>query len=71
MDADATLTGNAKPNQQPLGMKNFIKSTDSDFAKNWQSTWAPVKLNKGTNTLTLSCGQGNQCNALIDQLWVQ
>jgi len=71
VDADATLTVNAKPNQQPLGMKNFIKSTDSDFAKNWQSTWAPVKLNKGTNTLTLSCGQGNQCNALIDQLWVQ
>jgi hypothetical protein len=71
VDADATLTVNGKPNQQPLGMKNFIKSTDSDFAKNWQSTWAPVKLTKGTNTLTLSCGQGNQCNALIDQLWVQ
>ncbi|MET7476306.1 CBM35 domain-containing protein [Streptomyces sp. NPDC005648] len=71
VDANATLTVNGKSNQQPLGMKNFIKSSDTDLAKNWQSTWAPVKLNKGTNTLTLSCGQGNQCNALIDQLWVQ
>ncbi|MGW3097164.1 CBM35 domain-containing protein [Streptomyces sp. NPDC001102] len=70
-DANATLTVNGKSNQQPLGMKNFIKSSDTDFAKNWQSTWAPVTLTKGTNTLTLSCGQGNQCNALIDQLWVQ
>jgi hypothetical protein len=71
VDANATLTVNGTPNQQPLGMKNFIKSSNSDLAKNWQSTWAPVNLNKGTNTLTLSCGQGNQCNALIDQLWVQ
>jgi len=71
VDADATLTVNGKSNQQPLGMKNFIKSSDTDLAKNWQSTWAPVKLKKGTNTLTISCGQGNQCNALIDQLWVQ
>ncbi|MBO4254815.1 CBM35 domain-containing protein [Streptomyces griseorubiginosus] len=71
VDANATLTVNGKPNQQPLGMKNFIKSSDTDLAKNWQSTWAPVTLTKGTNTLTLSCGQGNQCNALIDQLWVQ
>ncbi|MGI5455824.1 carbohydrate-binding protein [Streptomyces sp. CA-249302] len=71
VDADATLTVNGKSNQQSLGMKNFIKSSDTDLAKNWQSTWAPVALKKGTNTLTLSCGQGNQCDALIDQLWVQ
>ncbi|MEU6260049.1 CBM35 domain-containing protein [Streptomyces sp. NPDC047043] len=71
VDANATLTVNGKPNQQPLGMKNFIKSSDTDLAKNWQSTWAPVKLTKGSNTLTLSCGQGNQCNALVDQLWLQ
>ncbi|MFF4254125.1 CBM35 domain-containing protein [Streptomyces sp. NPDC001663] len=71
VDANATLTVNGKPNQQPLGMKNFIKSSNPDLAKNWQSTWAPVKLSKGSNTLTLSCGQGNQCNALVDQLWLQ
>ncbi|KOV66315.1 carbohydrate-binding protein [Streptomyces sp. MMG1121] len=71
VDANATLTVNGKPNEQPLGMKNFIGSPKGNFEKGWQSTWAPVTLTKGTNTLTISCGQGNQCNALIDQLWVQ
>ncbi|POX50473.1 CBM35 domain-containing protein [Streptomyces sp. Ru72] len=71
VDANATLTVNGKPNPQPVGMKNFIGSPNGDFEKGWQSTWAPVTLTKGTNTLTISCGQGNQCNALIDQLWVQ
>ncbi|MGW5429476.1 carbohydrate-binding protein [Streptomyces sp. NPDC004059] len=71
VDANATLTVNGKPNPQPLGMKNFIGSPKGDLEKGWQSTWAPVTLVKGTNTLTVSCGQGNQCDALIDQLWVQ
>ncbi|MEU6143048.1 CBM35 domain-containing protein [Streptomyces sp. NPDC047081] len=71
VDANATLTVNGKPNQQPLGMKNFTGSAKGDYKKGWQSTWAPVTLTKGTNTLTISCGQSNQCDALIDQLWVQ
>ncbi|MGW3357019.1 carbohydrate-binding protein [Streptomyces bungoensis] len=71
VDANATLTVNGKPNQQPVGMKNFIGSPKGDLEKGWQTTWAPVTLVKGTNTFTLSCGQGNQCDALIDQLWVQ
>jgi hypothetical protein len=70
-DANATLSVNGKANPQPLGMKNFIGSPKGDFEKGWQSTWAPVTLTKGTNTFTITCGQGNQCNALIDQLWVQ
>ncbi|MEU3030304.1 CBM35 domain-containing protein [Streptomyces incarnatus] len=70
-DANATVTVNGKSNQQPLGMKNFIGSPKGDFEKGWQTTWAPVTLNRGSNTVTIACGQGNQCNALIDQLWVQ
>ncbi|MFF5665440.1 CBM35 domain-containing protein [Streptomyces griseofuscus] len=70
-DANATVTVNGKSNQQPLGMKNFIGSPKGDFEKGWQTTWAPVTLNQGSNTVTIACGQGNQCNALIDQLWVQ
>ncbi|MCZ1008078.1 carbohydrate-binding protein [Streptomyces lydicus] len=70
-DANATLSANGKPNSQPLGMKNFIHSPKGDWKKGWQTTWAPVTLNKGTNTIELSCAQGNQCNANLDQLWLQ
>ncbi|MGF0175083.1 carbohydrate-binding protein [Streptomyces sp. Marseille-Q5077] len=71
VDANATLTVNGKANTQPLGMKNFTGSPEGDWEKGWQSTWAPVTLTKGTNTLEISCGQGNQCNAYIDQLWLK
>jgi hypothetical protein len=48
-------------------MKNF-----GHLPKNgWQNTWGQVSLNKGTNTIQLSCQQGNQCNAFLDQLWLQ
>ncbi|WP_256640417.1 CBM35 domain-containing protein [Streptomyces murinus] len=70
VDANATVTVNGKSNQQPLGMKNFIGSPKGDFEKGWQTTWAPVTLNQGSNTVTIACGQGNQCNALIDQLYI-
>ncbi|MGN9760780.1 carbohydrate-binding protein [Streptomyces sp. SD31] len=70
VDANATLTVNGKANTQPLGMKNFIGSPEGDWEKGWQSTWAPVALTKGTNVLEISCGQGNQCNAYLDQLWL-
>jgi hypothetical protein len=71
VDANATLTVNGKANTQPLGMKNFIGSPGGDWEKGWQSTWAPVTLNKGTNVLEISCAAGNQCNASLDQLWLQ
>ncbi|MFI9078667.1 CBM35 domain-containing protein [Streptomyces sioyaensis] len=70
-DANATLTVNGKPNAQPLGLKNFIKSPKGDWEKGWQTTWAPVTLNQGTNTIEISCGQGNQCNANLDQVWLR
>ncbi|MFH8594131.1 CBM35 domain-containing protein [Streptomyces rimosus] len=68
--ANATLTVNGKPNAQPLGMKNFTHSPEGDWEKGWQTTWAPITVNKGTNTIKLSCEQGNQCDANIDQLWL-
>ncbi|WP_326619125.1 carbohydrate-binding protein [Streptomyces decoyicus] len=70
-DANATLAVNSKPNSQPIGLKNFIHSPKGDWEKGWQTTWAPVTLNKGSNTIEISCGQGNQCNANLDQVWLQ
>ncbi|PZT75686.1 CBM35 domain-containing protein [Streptomyces sp. AC1-42W] len=67
-DADATLTVNGKENGSPIGLKNFINSDDPDLEKNWQTTWAPVTLQEGENTIKLSCETGNNCNAILDWL---
>ncbi|MFJ4625051.1 carbohydrate-binding protein [Streptomyces sp. NPDC088847] len=69
-DANATLSVNGKANTQPIGLKNFIGSPKGDYEKGWQSTWAPVSLTKGTNVIEIACNQGNQCDALFDQLWL-
>lgn len=65
-DANGTVTVNGKPDSRPLNMKNFGGLP----ANGWQETWARVSLTKGTNTIQLSCQQGNQCNALLDQFTV-
>ncbi|MFE2294176.1 CBM35 domain-containing protein [Streptomyces sp. NPDC059452] len=69
-DADATLTVNGKANSQPIGLKNFIKSSDEDWEKNWQTTWAPVTLQPGQNEIKISCEDGNQCDVILDWLEV-
>ncbi|WP_030243184.1 MULTISPECIES: CBM35 domain-containing protein [unclassified Streptomyces] len=71
VDANATLLVNGKANTQPMGLKNFINSPKGDWEKGWQTSWAPVALTKGTNTIELACNDGNQCDAILDQLWVQ
>ncbi|MFD0369905.1 CBM35 domain-containing protein [Streptomyces sp. NPDC059071] len=67
-DANATLTVNDTANSNPIGLKNFISSSDPNLEKNWQTTWAPVELKQGQNTIKLSCEQGNQCDAVFDWL---
>ncbi|MET9577756.1 carbohydrate-binding protein [Streptomyces massasporeus] len=71
VDANATLMVNGKANTQPMGLKNFIGSPKGDWDKGWQTSWAPITLTKGTNTIELACNEGNQCDAVLDQLWVQ
>lgn len=70
-DANGTLAVNGKPNGSPLSMRNFANSPKGDWEKGWQTTWGPVTLNKGTNTIKLSCEAGNKCQVNIDQLWIQ
>ncbi|MGD3108998.1 CBM35 domain-containing protein [Streptomyces sp. YGL11-2] len=69
-DANATLSVNGKPNGSPLGLKNFTHHPKGDWVQGWQTTWAPVTLNKGTNTIEIACAQGNQCNVILDQVWL-
>nr|WSX51184.1 carbohydrate-binding protein [Streptomyces sp. NBC_00974] len=70
-EANGTLAVNGKPNGSPLSMRNFANSPKGDWEKGWQTTWGPVTLNKGTNTIKLSCEAGNKCQVNIDQLWLQ
>lgn len=66
-----TLTVNGKPFGSKLNMDNFAKAKDGDFSKGWTQTFAWPTLNKGTNTISVSCGDGDKCNVLLDQLWLK
>ncbi|MFD7321912.1 CBM35 domain-containing protein [Streptomyces sp. NPDC059875] len=68
-DANATVTVNGKANTKPMNLKNFIGSSDPNPEKNWQTTWSQVSLEKGQNTIMLSCAAGNQCDVIFD--WVK
>jgi hypothetical protein len=67
-DQSMTLTVNGKPFGSKMNLSNFAHAADGDFAKGWTKTYAWPTLNKGTNTITLSCGDGDKCNVLLDQL---
>ncbi|MFJ4972463.1 carbohydrate-binding protein [Streptomyces sp. NPDC088755] len=66
-DAKTTLTVNA---QEPrsINMKNFAQAPEGALEKGWTNTYAYVQLDKGSNTLKLSCETGDQCDANLDQL---
>ncbi|MGY1498876.1 CBM35 domain-containing protein [Streptomyces sp. QTS52] len=68
--ATATLTVNGTAQSRPVNLGNFANADEGDYAKGWTNTWASVQLNKGTNTLKISCEQGNQCDVNIDQLYL-
>ncbi|MGP4005363.1 carbohydrate-binding protein [Streptomyces sp. 4N124] len=67
-DQSMTLTVNGKPFGSKLSMKNYAKAADGDFAKGWTTTYAWPSLTKGTNTISVSCENGDKCNVLLDQL---
>ncbi|MFF3582210.1 carbohydrate-binding protein [Streptomyces mirabilis] len=69
-DADATLLVGGQANSQPLNMKNFGNTPAGDWEKGWKTTWANVTLTQGTNTIVIACNDGNQCNAVLDQVYL-
>ncbi|MET9774719.1 carbohydrate-binding protein [Streptomyces sp. NPDC006367] len=66
-DQSMTLTVNGKPFGSKMNLSNFARAEDGDFAKGWTKTYAWPTLNKGTNTISLSCADGDKCNILLDQ----
>ncbi|MCD9878176.1 CBM35 domain-containing protein [Streptomyces guryensis] len=69
-DGNATLTFNGTPSTYPVKLKNWTGATAGDYEKGWTTTYNYVELKQGPNTVSVSCGQGNQCDALIDRLWL-
>ncbi|WP_030672896.1 CBM35 domain-containing protein [Streptomyces cellulosae] len=69
-DANATLTVNGTASSTGVGMDNYARAPEGDYEKGWTQTYNYVQLNKGTNTIKVSCEQGNQCDALLDQVWL-
>ncbi|WP_086564437.1 carbohydrate-binding protein [Streptomyces africanus] len=70
VDANATVVVNGEANSKPLSMANFGNTPKGDWEQGWKNTWANVNLTKGTNTIELACNEGNQCDAVIDQLYL-
>ncbi|MFF3939153.1 carbohydrate-binding protein [Streptomyces phaeofaciens] len=70
-DQSMTLTVNGKVFGSKLNLGNFAKAQDGDFAKGWTKTYAWPTLTKGTNTISVSCENGDKCNVLLDQLWLK
>ncbi|MFD8233711.1 carbohydrate-binding protein [Streptomyces sp. NPDC059696] len=71
VDANATLVVNGDPQDRPVNMKNFSGQPKGDWEKGWQETWSNVNLTKGTNTIEIACNEGNQCDAVLDQVWLK
>ncbi|MFF3491416.1 carbohydrate-binding protein [Streptomyces sp. NPDC002795] len=69
-DSDATIDVNGKKQSRPLNMQNFAGAEEGDWEKGWTNTWAIVQLTKGTNAITVSCEQGNKCDANFDRMWL-
>ncbi|TQJ53911.1 carbohydrate-binding protein [Streptomyces sp. NBC_00080] len=70
-DQAMTLTVNGKTFGSKFPLKNYAKGPAGDFVKGWTTSYTYPTLTKGTNTLTLSCQDGDKCNVLLDQLWVK
>ncbi|WP_406453091.1 carbohydrate-binding protein [Streptomyces sp. NBC_00876] len=66
-DAKTSLTVNAEA-PRSVNMKNYANAAEGDLEKGWTRTYAYVNLTKGENTLTISCNDGDQCDANLDQL---
>ncbi|MER7110233.1 carbohydrate-binding protein [Streptomyces sp. NPDC000229] len=69
-DANATLSVNGEAPRE-IRMKNFAHAAEGEWEKGWTYTYSYAELKKGTNTMKMSCEPGNQCEAYLDQVWLQ
>ncbi|MCM2394205.1 carbohydrate-binding protein [Streptomyces albipurpureus] len=66
-DAETSLTINGGTPRK-INMSNFAKAAAGDWEKGWTRTFVWIQLKQGKNDLKISCEQGNQCEAVLDQV---
>ncbi|MFJ1544940.1 carbohydrate-binding protein [Streptomyces sp. NPDC088246] len=66
-DAKTSLTVNAEA-PRGINMENYAKAPEGDLEKGWTTTYSWLQLSKGSNSITISCNEGDQCDANLDQL---
>ncbi|QRX93740.1 carbohydrate-binding protein [Streptomyces noursei] len=69
-DANLTLNINGQALTRPISLHNFAHAPEGAWDKGWTKSWSLIQLNKGTNTIKLSCENGNQCEVNLDQVWL-
>ncbi|MEV6795368.1 CBM35 domain-containing protein [Streptomyces sp. NPDC051320] len=67
-DAKTSLTVNDAAKPASVNMKNFAQAPAGDASKGWTNTFNYVNLKKGSNTIKISCEQGDTCGVNLDQL---
>ncbi|KUN07455.1 carbohydrate-binding protein [Streptomyces yokosukanensis] len=68
-DQRMTLTVNGAKFGGGFNFANWTHQSDPTQA--WTESYAFPTLNKGSNTISLSCQPGDKCNVLLDQLWLK
>lgn len=64
-----SLDVNGKPHATGLRMKNHAKAKEGDWENAWTFTWATIQADKGSNTFKISCGDDDDCDVNLDQVW--
>lgn len=70
-DQSLSLKINGKKSARPISMKNFSNAPKGDYEKGWTYSWSIVQLSQGSNTITLSCDDGDKCDVNLDQMWLK
>ncbi|MFF8426289.1 CBM35 domain-containing protein [Streptomyces sp. NPDC016566] len=67
-DQSMSVTVNGTPFGRKLDLLNYRHAKGGDFANGWARTYVWPTLKQGSNTLSISCGAGDKCNALIGKV---
>ncbi|MFE7130341.1 carbohydrate-binding protein [Streptomyces sp. NPDC057638] len=67
-DAKTSLTINGSEPRE-IRMKNWGRAAEGEWK--WTNTFSFVELKKGKNELMISCNPGDECDALLDQVFLK